>query len=53
MKLHKILSELEDIKCELWEYVEEVNTKAEQKAKDTMNELLDCIDTLIIEKQDN
>ena len=43
--LRRVLGLAEDLKCELWHYME-VSKKVDQSIKDKMNELLDMLDNL-------
>lgn len=48
MQLSRIQDELESLKAELWEYVEDEETDLQTDIKETMNYLLDLIDDLMI-----
>ena len=48
MQLSRIRDELESLKAELWEYVENEETDLQTDTKETMNYLLDLIDDLMI-----
>ena len=48
MQLSRIRDELENLKAELWEYVEDEETDLQTDIKETMNYLLDSIDDLIV-----
>ena len=48
MDINKIQDELEDLKSELWEYVEEGKTDLQVDIKDTMNYLLDLLDDFML-----
>ena len=47
MQLSRIQDELESLKAELWEYVEDEETDLQTDIKETMNYLLDLIDDLM------
>lgn len=49
MQLSRIQDELESLKVELWEYVEDEETDLQTDIKETMNYLLDLVDELIVE----
>ena len=49
--LQEIQEELENLKCELWQYCEEANTQSEKKVKEYMNWLLDWVDNLVLERE--
>lgn len=48
MQISRIQDELESLKVELWEYVEDEETDLQTDIKETMNYLLDLIDDLMI-----
>ena len=39
--LEETLVQAEDLKCQIWEYIEDMNPKNQVKIKALMNELLD------------
>lgn len=48
MQLSRIQDELESLKAELWEYVEDEETDLQTDIKETMNYLLDLVADLIL-----
>ena len=48
MQLRRIRDELESLKVELWEYIEDEETDLQKDAKETMNYLLDLMDDLVL-----
>ena len=49
MQLNKIRDELENLKSELWEYVEDEEIELQENIKVSMNYLLDLMDELVAE----